>query len=237
MSAEPALPVSPSPRVPTRDVHHGDAVPWLRARGRQPGASLVTSLPDTSEVPHLPFQDWQGWFEDAARLAMDTVGDDGVAIFFQSDIRRGGLWVDKGAMVDRAAARAGMNLLFHKIVCRKPPGTLTSGRASYAHLLGYARVLRPTPGRASADVLADGGFKPGVKSMGVAACVEACRFIQAETTTRTVIDPFCGFGTVLAVANALGLSAVGVDLSARMCRRALALTIDPAVLTTGGGGP
>ena len=32
--------------------------------------------------------------------------------------------------------------------------------------------------------------------------------------------PFCGWGTVLAVANALGLDAIGVDVSARMCRRA-----------------
>ena len=54
--------------------------------------------------------------------------------------------------------------------------------------------------------------------MGVRACLEACRYVIAETRTRTIVDPFCGYGTVLAVANALGLDAVGVDLSARMCR-------------------
>jgi tRNA G10 N-methylase Trm11 len=42
------------------------------------------------------------------------------------------------------------------------------------------------------------------------------------------VDPFCGWGTVLAVANALGMDAVGVDLSARMCRRARVLDLkDP----------
>ena len=61
--------------------------------------------------------------------------------------------------------------------------------------------------------------------MGVLACVDACRFVLNETTTRTIVDPFCGWGTVLAVANALGLDAVGVDLSARMCKRARRLTI------------
>jgi tRNA G10 N-methylase Trm11 len=40
------------------------------------------------------------------------------------------------------------------------------------------------------------------------------------------VDPFCGYGTVLAVANALGLDAVGVDLSARMCARARTLSVD-----------
>ena len=55
--------------------------------------------------------------------------------------------------------------------------------------------------------------------------MDACRFVLDETTTRTIVDPFCGWGTVLAVANALGLDAVGVDVSARMCKRARQLTV------------
>jgi len=216
-------PPSPSPR---RTIHHGDAVAWLRAQGRLSGASVVTSLPDVSEMPSADLAGWRRWFEDAARLVVETVGDDGVAIFFQSDIRREGLWIDKGAMVARAAERAGAELLFHKIVCRKPAGTVTFGRASYSHLLGFARAVRPAAGRATADVLPDAGAMPGSKSMGVNACADACRFILRETATRTVVDPFCGFGTVLAVANAMGMDAVGVDLSARMCRRARVLSVE-----------
>jgi len=208
-----------------RTVHHADALPWLREAGRLVGASVVTSLPDLSEVPALGLEGWRRWFEDAAVLAMQAVPDEGVAIFFQSDVRRAGLWIDKAAMVARAAERAGMGTLFHKIVCRKPAGTLTHGRASYSHLLGFARVLRPSVERATPDVLPDGGFQPSAKSMGVLACVDACKFVLTETTTRTIVDPFCGWGTVLAVANALGLDAVGVDLSARMCRQARKLTV------------
>jgi hypothetical protein len=210
---------------PGRTVHHGDALPWLRAAGTLSGASVVTSLPDVSELPALGLDGWRRWFDEAALVTMQSVPDEGVAIFFQSDVKRAGLWLDKGAMVSRAAERAGMGLLFHKIVCRKPPGTLTRGRASYSHLLGFARVLRPTLRRATPDVLPDGGFQPGAKSMGVLACVDACRFVIAETTTRTIVDPFCGFGTVLAVANALGLEAIGVDQSARMCKRARRLSV------------
>jgi hypothetical protein len=213
---------------PGRVVHHADAIPWLRAQGRLAGASVVTSLPDVSELPALDLPAWRAWFEDAAALAMDAAPDDGAAIFFQSDIRHGGLWIDKGALVTRAAERAGMGLLFHKIVCRKPAGTVTYGRASYSHLLGFSRALRPSPQGSTADVLPDGGLQPGRTAMGIKACVEACRFVLAETTTRTVLDPFCGWGTVLAVANALGMDAVGVDISARKCRRARALRIDLA---------
>jgi hypothetical protein len=220
------MPTTDASPGPQRAVHHADAISWLRQQGRLAGASVVTSLPDVSEVPALGLEGWLRWFEEAALQVMQAVPDDGVAIFFQSDIKEGGLWIDKGALVARAAQRAAMGLLSHKIVCRKRPGTLTFGRATYSHLLTFARVLRARPDRASADVLPDAGFMPGKKSMGVAACADACRFVRDETPTRTVVDPFCGWGTVLAVANALGLDAVGVDLSARMCRRARALQID-----------
>ena len=202
-----------------------DALDWLREAAPLAGASVVTSLPDVSELPTLDVPAWQVWFEDAAVATMSAVTDAGVAIFFQSDVRHAGLWIDKGHLVARAADRAGMRLLFHKIVCRKPPGTLTFGRASYSHLLGFARTLRPSLRRVTPDVLPEAGHMPGTKSMGVAACLDACRFVQAETTTRTIVDPFCGYGTVLAVANALGLDAVGIDLSARMCRRARTLRV------------
>lgn len=211
-------------------MHQADALVWLREHAPLVGASVITSLPDISELGDLDMPRWQAWFEDAAFHTMTAVPDEGVAIFFQSDIRHEGLWIDKGALVQQAAARARMPLLFHKIVCRKPAGTVTFGRASYSHLLAFARTLRPAAGRATADVLPDAGFMPGKKSMGVNACADACRFVRAETTTRTIVDPFCGFGTVLAVANALGLDAVGVDLSPRMCRRARDLHLPPGTI-------
>ena len=209
----------------TRIVYNADAIAWLQAQGKLVGASLITSLPDVSELPHLGLDAWRRWFEDAAALVMECTSDQGVAIFFQSDIKHGGFWIDKGALVSRAAERARMSCLFHKIVCRKPPGSSSFGRATYAHMLGFARGPRGGK-QARVDVLPDGGFQPGTKSMGVHACLDACRFVKAETTTRTVVDPFCGWGTVLAVANALGLDAVGVDIAPRMCRRASKLQIE-----------
>ncbi|HEY2743404.1 MAG TPA: SAM-dependent methyltransferase, partial [Polyangia bacterium] len=173
------------------------------------------------------FDGWRRWFVAAAEAAMGCVDDDGVAVFFQSDIRRHGVWIDKGALVAAAAVDAGMTLLFHKIVCRVPPGTATSGRASYGHLIGFGRSARPSR-RATADVLPDGGFRPGPRAMGVNACIEACEVVRRDTPTRTVVDPFCGWGTVLAVANAVGLDAIGVDSSARMCKKARSLQLDLA---------
>jgi hypothetical protein len=208
-----------------RVIHQAEAVAWLKAQGTLAGASVVTSLPDVSELPRLGFEGWRRWFEEAAAAVMASVPPEGVAIFFQSDIRHAGLWVDKGAMATRGAERAGGHLLFHRMVCRLAAGTLSTGRATYSHLLGFAPVPRPPSSRPRADVIPDAGFVPGKKAMGVNACLEACRFVLQETPTRTIVDPFCGWGTVLAVANTLGLDAVGVDLSARMCRRARALDL------------
>ena len=211
----------------SRIVHQIDALEWLAAPTALDGASVVTSLPDLRELPEFNLATWRQWFVRAAALVMTRTSDDAAAIFFQSDIRHEGLWIDKGAMVQAAAEQTGLQLLFHQIVCRRPAGTITFNRASYSHLMGFSRRLVPNIARSTADVLPDGGHQPGSKSMGVKACLAACRFVLNQTSTRIIVDPFCGLGTVLAVANHLGLDAIGVDRSARMCKKARALSLDP----------
>ena len=65
------------------------------------------------------------------------------------------------------------------------------------------------------------------RGMGLNACALACRYVPEQTATRTVVDPFCGLGTVLAVANALGLDAEGVELNRKRAARARTLTVTP----------
>jgi hypothetical protein len=211
-----------------REIVQAEALAWLRANPATEGSSVVTSLPDLSELPQLGFEGWRSWFIDAARQVIRWVPADGAAIFFQSDIRHRGIWVDKGYLVLRAAEEEGVLLIWHKIVCRKPPGTITHGRASYSHMLCLARAHRDGSKGPSPDVLPDAGLMPWSKAMGVDACRLACHYLTRETSTRVVVDPFCGRGTVLAVANSLGLHAVGVDLSAKRCRAARALVIEPS---------
>ena len=61
--------------------------------------------------------------------------------------------------------------------------------------------------------------------MGVDAAVWSCRFLRNDIGDTEVCDPFCGSGTVLAAANHFGLSAVGVDLSPKRARHAMALRL------------
>jgi tRNA G10 N-methylase Trm11 len=57
--------------------------------------------------------------------------------------------------------------------------------------------------------------------MGEVACRVASRFLRDETATRLVVDPFCGEGSTLAMANAFGLAAIGIDLSGKRCKAAI----------------
>ncbi len=217
-------------RSPTRTVLCGDGVAFLAA-GRLPADhAVVTSLPDLSELPELGPDGWRAWFVEVAALACAAVADEAVAVFYQTDVKRDGRWIDKGHLVQLGAERAGSHLLWHKVVCRVPPGTTTYGRPAFAHLLCLSRGLRLPPGRSSPDVLPRLGEMTWARAMGREACEAVARFLVRDTGCRTVVDPFCGFGTVLAVANALGMGGIGVDLSARMCRKARGLVVTCAEL-------
>lgn len=208
-----------------RTVVHAEALAWLAANPAAPATSVVTSLPDHSEVPKLGFEGWRAWFVATARQVIRWVPDDGVAIFFQSDVRYQNRWIDKGYMIMRAVEEEQAELVWHKIVCRRPPGSVTQGRPTYSHMLCVSRGPRALPLRPGPDVLADAGFMPWPRAMGESACRVACKFLGDETQTRVVVDPFCGEGSLLAVANAYGFEAIGIDLSGRRCRSALEQTL------------
>eukprot|EP00747_Dinoflagellata_sp_TGD_P129954 gnl/TRDRNA2_/TRDRNA2_174764_c18_seq1.p1 gnl/TRDRNA2_/TRDRNA2_174764_c18~~gnl/TRDRNA2_/TRDRNA2_174764_c18_seq1.p1 ORF type:complete len:171 (+),score=30.38 gnl/TRDRNA2_/TRDRNA2_174764_c18_seq1:230-742(+) len=86
-----------------------------------------------------------------------------------------------------------------------------------------------------ADQLDDGGMIPDVvfrgskprlkhsaPCMGVHVIQLAMKWLKRRVRgINLVIDPFCGAGTVLAIANAMGLDALGVDICPKRCRQAV----------------
>ncbi len=211
----------------SRIVHCADGVAWLRAAALPPGHAVVTSLPDHSELPALGFEGWRAWFVEVAALACSAVADEAVAVFYQTDVKHDGRWVDKAYLVQRGAEQAGSALLWHKVVCRVPPGTTTHGRPAFAHLLCFSRALRLAPAQSMPDVLPRPGGMTWARAMPTEACAAVARFLVAQTRCRTVVDPFCGMGTMLAVANAHGLDAVGVELSRKRADNARSLVLPP----------
>jgi len=204
-------------------VFNEEALAWLTRSEPLTGCSLVTSLPDISEFPSLTLAQWKVWFHDAAALVLSRCPEEGVTIFYQTDVNREGEWVDKAYLCQKAAEKMGHPLLWHKIVCRLPAGTISYGRPSYSHLICFSRGVKSQIALSTMDVLPQPGEVTWTRGMGVQACLTACQFIRSQTSTRTVVDPFCGHGTVLAVANGLGLDAIGVELVPKRARKARAL--------------
>jgi hypothetical protein len=206
-------------------IHQGDALKWLEAQDILPGCSFITSLPDFSEFPKLSIEEWKIWWGKAAALIFARCAENGVVIFYQRDSKHNGTWIDKGYLCQKAAEAAGFVQLWHKIVARGGIGNPSFGRPGYSHLLCFSKNVRAAIPRSTADILPEAGPTTWTRGMGLKACEAACKFVLEQTETRTIVDPFCGHGTVLAVANQLGLDAIGVELGARRAERARELTI------------
>lgn len=207
-----------------REVHQTDGVEWLRQARLGPDHAIVTSLPDLSGLAALTFTEWRAWFIDTAALVCDRIAPDAVAIFYQTDIKHEGRWIDKGHLVHLGADRSNAHCVWHKVVCRKPPGGVTFGRPAFGHWMAFSRELRLEPRVSTADVVPELGTMTWSRATPMTVAVGSCVFVRKHTACRTVVDPFCGVGTILACANDHGLDAIGIELSTRRARKARKLT-------------
>ena len=208
-----------------KTIHQADALVWLAEKGVIPGASLVASMPDYSEFPGKTISQWKEWFTQAAKTILQSCPDDGVVIFYQRDSKFEGEWIDKAFLCQKAAELTGHAQLWHKIICRAPPGNITFGRPAYSHVLCFSKTLRLPLESATADVILAAGKTTWPRGMGLQVCELVCRFILENTKSRLVVAPFCGHGAVLVVANKMGMDGIGIELSRKRAERAQALEI------------
>lgn len=209
----------------TRDVICQDALSWLNEFTATSNHSFLGSLPDISEFPGYSLSKWADWFQQTAELILSKTSPEGVTIFFQSDIKFENTWVDKAYLIQKSAEKLGHRLLFHKIFCRYPAGTITFGRPSYSHMLCFSRTVIPDLSKSTADVVPDLGDKTWVRGMGLEASLLASSFVLNQTSTKILVNPFCGEGSVLAAANHVGLSAIGIERSPKRAEKARHLKV------------
>jgi len=202
-----------------REVYCEDAIAWL-SKSPARGASFVASLPDISEFTNHTLAEWKSWFENTAQLILEKTDPNGVTIFYQSDIKHEGTWVDKAFLCQKVAEKLGHELLWHKIICRSPAGTISFGRPAYSHILCFSKKLRLDLSKSSADVIAEMGEKTWERGMGVNATSMIAKFISQQTQTKLVVNPFCGEGSMLLAANEMGLDAIGVERSPKRAEKA-----------------
>jgi len=210
---------------PSRIVHCADALDFLTAGPLPPDHGVFTSLPDISEFRRLEFASWRDWFIAAAKLVMASTPPQQAAIFYQTDIKRDGRWIDKSHLLQLGAEACGAQLLWHKIVCRAPAGQATGGRPGYAHLLCFAHQVRDEGEQPTADVLPELGGMTWARAIGLAAATAGVQWLRDHAGARGIVDPFCGVGTVLAVANREGLPALGVERNPGRAAKARELVV------------
>ncbi|CAJ1328465.1 unnamed protein product, partial [Effrenium voratum] len=207
------------------------------------GSMVFTSLPDISEVVEFAprFEDWEAFFGEACAAVLAALPGGAVAVFYQTDVRVPGLGqVSKAHLVLSAAQKVpSVRLKWHKI-CHSGSSRPTWNALQFSHLLCFAKGsdsqarvgVKGAPldevqdlGSTIPDVLERGpkpaGLRKGACCMGSNATAEVIKWAKRRLPgLRVVIDPFCGAGTVLAVANEFGLDAVGVDISPKRIKQA-----------------
>jgi hypothetical protein len=227
--------------IVSRTVRCMDAFDFLAESASLDGY-VITSLPDMVEIGlEHDLDAYRRFLDRAVGEVFERLRERGIAIFYQSNVKTGGLWLDKAHAIHASVDALGGRLLWHKIALFRAPETLMpSIRARgppYSHLLAFSKGVRIDEpwfeAAATPDVLARGRM-PWARAMGVDACEAACELVIAAVAHEArrpgaplaiVIDPFCGKGTALAVANGHGLDALGVEIQRKRSEAARTLTI------------
>ena len=204
----------------SRDVICADTAKWIIWQKDIP--SVITSLPDAEEtIFSSDLIGWKKWFIGMVTLITTRVVSTGYSIFYQTDRRTKGGVIDKSALLHKGVEGTGIRTIFHKICLKRDPGKIELYRPAYTHLLCFSML--GSSGRATPDVFPAGRmiYK---NAMGLSACKFSCKFLK-EKGIESIVDPFCGQGSILAVANKLEMDAVGVDILPEQCERAKRLKI------------
>jgi len=197
-----------------------DAVDWLNENQRELG-SIITSLPELEEVS-MNERDYRQWFRSAATQCFRATSEGHLTIFYQTDRLLNGRRISKAQMLMQAAEANDAQLIWHKIVLRRSPGKIDLRRPGYSHLLAFGDS-KAKAGKATPDVFEAGGvLYPN--GMGIQAATVA---LQAALRHGTrVCDPFCGRGTVPALAEPMGFTQIiGIDIDPDQCDAARTLKL------------
>lgn len=194
-----------------------DAVKWMATTDLK--GSVVTSLPDPEEINATP-EEWRKWFVNASSLAMALAKPSAPSIFYQTDRKADGRTYSKAGLLIEAANQRGVCLLWHKIVLRRQVGSIDLHRPGFTHLMAFS--AKGKPGVASPDVI-ERGEMIYPNAMGIKVARFAVEF--AGHYDRLILDPFCGRGTIPALADALGFNSVGVDIDNSQCEKASRLKL------------
>jgi hypothetical protein len=188
-----------------------DSFEWLPANRNQ--GSIITSLPDASEIGIEDLKKYEEWVRRAATECFLSASEGCPVIFIQTDRRKSGRQFSKSTLLQNIAAELGCFLVWHKIELSQEIGKSNLYRPTFRHMLCFGKG-KITAGQATPDVI-----PPSKRLYEMAFGFEAAKVAVefCKRYTNRVCDPFCGHGTVLHVAEELGVDSVGVDINPKVC--------------------
>jgi hypothetical protein len=181
--------------------------------------AIITSLPDMEEV-NMSLIEWELWIKKTVDLIIESLDDNGIVIFYQTDRKYKGRVIDKKALISEGFMRLGYKNIFNKIVLKQKPETVNLFRPTFTNLFGFSKNI--TSGKATPDVIYAGKMLYK-NAMGFNACKSSVDFIKLKIDTNLIVDPFCGQGSVLKIANDFGFDSIGVEILNDQCLKALKL--------------
>lgn len=202
--------------------HVADALDWLQQPQNMKHGAIITGPPDPAEIGMDP-HDYPAWLDQVLTLSLRATKGGTPCTFIVTDRKADGGTISKAHAAMTLAHDHGMRLLWHKVVLRRDPGKVDLHRPGYSHLLAFGDD-RVRPGTATPDVIPT-GQRLYANGTDTRAATVAIRHALLHTTHIT--DPFCGRGTIPALAAAMGATAVGVDIDPAQVERARALQVRP----------
>ena len=230
-----------------REVLCIDAVDWILGCDAPLAGSVFTGIPDIKDIPLFNnmknstalqrTEDYLSWSTALLDGLFRRLAIGQVAIFNVTDAKvmttSGDIvcWVDKSHLCSLSASKHQCNLLWHKIAINSENHDSCSPyRPSYTHLLCYGKQMEYKLSQFRTPDVFDRGAMGWTKAIGLDACILGVAFLRDVVGTPLVIDPFCGHGTILAVANYFGLPSLGIEICVRRARQALARDVTSLII-------
>jgi hypothetical protein len=189
----------------TTEYHVADARVWMQ--GKRHLGAVCTGIADAAEIG-ATLEQWLDWCRECLGLAMALATPGCPVVMCLTDRKADGQTYSKAEMVFAAGRACGYKLLWHKIAIRKGVGKTDLHRPGYTHMIAMGDATCK-PGSATPDVIEHGRLiYPNALGLTAAKlCVSYC--LQSS---KVVVDPFCGRGTIPAMVSALGGHGIGVDI-------------------------
>jgi len=176
--------------------------------------AIITSLPDMEEIGETKIYKYHLWLFVACEKLRNSIDENGVIFFYQTNRKYKGTLIDKNSLITSQFIPYEFNKVFEKIILRKEPETIDRYRPTYTTLTAFSKTLKagqPTP-----DIIHRGNmmYKNAMGENAIKVCLD---FVKKNVETDTILDPFCGRGSVLRLANFYGYNAIGIDIDPKQC--------------------